>query len=137
MKSHLINRIIIGLNFFLYYQRGLFLELDNFVCFLHILSNFFRVSKGINVFQKYRNVFRDVFRCFSISNMVCYVFIVIWRVKFKSLTKSLVISAIPVVEPSIPQFIFFFALILSKFNMFDSLQITCILGFKFFFKEFL
>jgi hypothetical protein len=49
------------------------------------------------------------------------------------LAESLIVSAIPVMEASIPQFIFFFAFFLCEFYLFDSLQVTCIFGFKFFF----
>jgi hypothetical protein len=49
----------------------------------------------------------------------------------------LIVSAVPIMEPSIPQFVFFFAFFFSKLNMFNTLKITGILCFHFFFKKFL
>ena len=133
MESHLINRIFVGLDLLSDNEWSFLLKLDNLVCFLHVLANFFRVSKSVNIFQENWGIFSDILRSFSISNMIGNVFIIIRRIKFKSLAESLIVSAIPVMEASIPQFIFFFAFFLCEFYLFDSLQVTCIFGFKFFF----
>jgi len=137
MQSHVIHWIIIGLDLFPDDMRSFSLKLNYFVSFLHVLSDLFRICKSVNILQEHWSILGDILWTFGVTYVPSNVLIVIWRIKLKSLAESLIVSAVPIMEASIPQFVFFFAFFFGKLNMFNALKITGILCFQFFFKKFL